>query len=60
MSSRSIKLALPQSEVIELCRVDRVAIYSTEILPLGFTRVFCKTEHGANELRRSLGNFIVS
>lgn len=59
MSNRSIKPALPQTKVVELCRVDRVAIYSTEILPLGFTRVYCKTEQGANELRQSLGDFIV-
>jgi hypothetical protein len=58
MSDRSIKLALPQSEVIMLCREDRVAIFSTEVLPLGFTRVYCKTQQGANELRRSLGDFV--
>jgi len=60
MGDRSLKLALPQREVIKLCREDRVAIYSTEVLPLGFTRVYCKTRQGANELRRSLGRFVVN
>jgi hypothetical protein len=60
MNNRSIKLALPQAEVIELCRKDGVAIYSTEIVPIGCTRVYCKTKQGANELRRSLGEFVVN
>jgi hypothetical protein len=59
MSNRSIKLALPQSEVIKLCREDRVAIYSTENLPLGLTQVFCKTVQGADELRQKLKDLVV-
>lgn len=57
--SRSIKLSLPQHEVIERCQTDGVAISSSKILPLGFTQVYCKTEQGADDLRRLLADFLV-
>lgn len=49
--SRSIKLRVAKRVVTDLCRAQGVAFLSTEALPCGGTRIFCKTEEGADEVR---------
>jgi hypothetical protein len=49
--SRTIKLRVAKSIVVDLCRAQGVAYFSTETLPCGGTRIFCKTDDGADEVR---------
>ena len=59
MIERSVDLALPRNEVVEICRTLGIATYFTESMSAGFTRVYCKSRHGAHEIRREYGEFVV-
>ena len=59
MNSRSIRLNLPEREVIELCRVSGVSIFSIECLPQGVMQIYCKTNDGADELRMRFRKHLV-
>ena len=48
---RSVNLRMTEQDAMDLCRVHNVPFFSTMSLPLGGTRVFCRTERGADELR---------
>lgn len=60
MNDRSVKLRLSEREVTELCLAAGVGIYSIDCLPLGITRVNCKTDQGANELRMRFRNHVIT
>lgn len=58
--SRSIRLRVTESVVVDLCRAQGVAFFSTERLPCGGTRIFCKTEQGADEVRLRFRDHILA
>jgi hypothetical protein len=60
MSSRSIRLRLPRDKAIQTCIAAGIGIYSSEALPLGITRIYCKTEQGAGELRQRCRDVFVA
>lgn len=49
--NRSVSLRAAEGDVLDLCRAQGVALFSTERLPRGGTRIFCKTNEGADEVR---------
>lgn len=52
--SRSVDISLSRQDAVEMCRAARVCIYDSEQLDQKLTRIYCKTETGADELRRQL------
>ena len=52
--TRSVDIPLSRRDAVEMCRAARVGIYDSEQLDQNLTRIYCKTETGADELRRQL------
>ena len=58
--TRSVSLRVAESDVLDLCRAQGVAFFSCERLPQGGTRIYCKTEQGADEVRLRFRDHILA
>lgn len=57
--SRAMNLALPESEVKQICLSQGVSISAIEPLQSGGTRLVCTTAAGAEEMRLRLRGHII-
>jgi len=58
--SRAINLALPMAEVRNLCARRGVSVSAIEPLPKGGTHLVCTTGDGADEIRLTLSDHLIS
>ena len=58
--SRAINLNLPIAEVRNLCARSGVPVSAIEPLPQGGTHLVCTTGEGADEIRLTLGNHVIT
>jgi len=58
--SRAINLALPMADVRNLCARRGVSVSAIEPLPQGGTHVVCTTGEGADEIRLTLGDQVIT
>jgi hypothetical protein len=58
--SRAMNLKLPEAAVRERCQKSGVSISAIEVLPSGGTHLVCLTSEGADEMRHSFRNDIIS
>ena len=57
--SRAMNLALPESEVKQICLLQGISISAIEPLQSGGTRLVCTTPAGAEEMRLRLRGHII-
>ena len=58
--SRAINLALPMAEVRNLCVQRGISVSAIEPLPQGGTHVVCTSGEGADEIRLTLGDQVIT
>ena len=58
--SRAINLALPMAEVRNLCVQRGISVSAIEPLPQGGTHVVCTSGEGADEIRLTLGDHVIT